>query len=102
MQASASPPSLEIREDGTRGTHIMGINHREINCYDDVVALIEFGTKNRHVGATRMNEQSSRSHSVLSTFIESKSFENGICSVKSSTFHIIDLAGSERTKDTHA
>ena len=65
---------------------------------------MEKGTKNRHVGATKMNSESSRSHSVLSTTIECsvKSSITGVTSTRTSTFNIIDLAGSERTKDTHA
>ena len=46
-----------------------------------------------------MNRQSSRSHSVLTTIIESKSRSaTGVWNVKQSRFHIIDLAGSERQK----
>jgi kinesin family protein 15 len=65
---------------------------------------MEKGAKNRHVGATNMNSESSRSHSVLSTTIECsiKSNFSGVTSTRTSTFNIIDLAGSERTKDTHA
>lgn len=51
-----------------------------------------------------MNSESSRSHSVLSTVIECsiKSAASGAVSMRTSSFNIIDLAGSERTKDTHA
>ena len=69
------------------------------NC-DDVIEIIKEGTKNRHTGATLMNEQSSRSHSVLTTFIESRLVKNEFFVSKHSTFHIIDLAGSEKTKHT--
>jgi hypothetical protein len=49
-----------------------------------------------------MNETSSRSHSVLSLFIESKTIGDGMLTNKLSTFHIIDLAGSEKNKQTMA
>ena len=49
-----------------------------------------------------MNDFSSRSHSVLSVFIESKSIGDGMLTHKQSTFHIIDLAGSEKNKQTMA
>jgi len=50
-----------------------------------------------------MNSQSSRSHSVLSTYIENRSTSrDGLIITKTSTFHIVDLAGSERTKLTQA
>jgi kinesin family member 15 len=50
-----------------------------------------------------MNEKSSRSHSVLTTIIESKTMNvSGVWQMKSARFHIIDLAGSERAKHTNA
>lgn len=62
--------------------------------------MIERGSWNRYVGATNMNLESSRSHSVLSASIESKTMNAGLWNVKVSRFHIIDLAGSERQKQT--
>jgi Kinesin motor domain len=58
------------------------------------------GAKNRHVGSHAMNKESSRSHSVLTTIIETKSMKEGggVWNIKTSRFHIIDLAGSERSK----
>jgi hypothetical protein len=51
-----------------------------------------------------MNKESSRSHSVLTTIIETKSMKEGggVWNIKTSRFHIIDLAGSERSKQTNA
>lgn len=61
--------------------------------------LIQMGAKNRHVGSHALNKESSRSHSVLTTIIESKSMKKGgVWNIKTSRFHIIDLAGSERSK----
>ena len=65
--------------------------------------LIARGARNRHVGSTQMNKESSRSHSVLTTLIESKTMTaSGVWQMKSSQFHVIDLAGSERSKHTQA
>jgi hypothetical protein len=63
-----------------------------------MIDLIIRGTKNRHTGSTSMNKESSRSHSVLTTIIETKSMKDdgGVWNIKTSRFHIIDLAGSER------
>ena len=59
--------------------------------------IIIRGARNRHIGCTSMNKESSRSHSVLTTIIETKSMdEAGVWNMKTSRFHIIDLAGSER------
>ena len=68
-----------------------------------MISLIIKGAKNRHVGETSMNRESSRSHSVLTTYIESKSLsKTGVWNIRCSRFHIIDLAGSERSKNTNA
>ena len=63
-----------------------------------MMELIAKGSRNRHVGSTSMNKESSRSHSVLTTIIETKSMKEGggVWNIKTSRFHIIDLAGSER------
>jgi len=38
---------------------------------DDLLDVFNEGTVNRHVGATDMNEQSSRSHSLFTITVES-------------------------------
>jgi len=89
--------NLGIREDINRGVYVEGLQEELVFCYSDMITVINRGSKNRHVGATLMNRVSSRSHSVLTTIIESKSrSETGVWNVKQSRFHIIDLAGSER------
>jgi hypothetical protein len=91
--------NLNIREDINKGVYVEGLQEEAVGCPQDMMQLISKGSKNRHVGATSMNRQSSRSHSVLTTIIESKSRSaTGVWNVKQSRFHIIDLAGSERQK----
>ena len=59
------------------------------------------GIANRHVGFTAMNAASSRSHSVLTLSLESRSTSaDGLTHVKYSRLNLIDLAGSERQKTT--
>ena len=62
--------------------------------------LLNKGSKSRHVGSTFYNETSSRSHSVFTIQIESKYSSNGVINVKNRQFNFIDLAGSERTKQS--
>ena len=55
------------------------------------------GLRNRHVSATILNEESSRSHSIFTVEIESKIKEKeGLELVNSSKINFVDLAGSER------
>lgn len=61
------------------------------------------GTLNRHVGATNMNEHSSRSHSVFTITVESSEVDDkGEVHVKVGKLNIVDLAGSERQSKTGA
>lgn len=82
---------------------VEGIEERPVESYMEVLKLIKQGLRNRHIGFTAANRLSSRSHSVLSATIESKSFSvEGIQNNKTSRFNIIDLAGSERQTNTDA
>jgi chromosome segregation ATPase len=59
------------------------------------------GLLNRHVGVTRMNAESSRSHSVFTIKIKSRQSDStGVVHKKTSYLHLIDLAGSERQQST--
>ncbi len=64
-------------------------------------ARMKLGTRNRRVGETAMNRESSRSHSVFTVIIEAEEIKEGITIKKYSRFNLIDLAGSERQKSTH-
>ena len=82
--------------------YIEGLTEEGVSSAQDMMDLISRGARNRHVGSTSMNKESSRSHSVLTTLIDSKSMEEGgVWNIKTSRFHIIDLAGSERQKFTN-
>ncbi|CAA7392013.1 unnamed protein product [Spirodela intermedia] len=66
----------------------------------DVLGLMQLGLANRAVGATALNERSSRSHSVLSVHVRGLDMETG-ASLRG-TLHLVDLAGSERVDRSEA
>ncbi|XP_077218072.1 P-loop nucleoside triphosphate hydrolases superfamily protein with CH (Calponin Homology) domain-containing protein [Tasmannia lanceolata] len=66
----------------------------------DVLELMQIGLMNRAVGATALNERSSRSHSVLTVHVRGSDLENG-ASLRGS-LHLVDLAGSERVDRSEA
>ncbi|KAF7819873.1 Kinesin-like protein [Senna tora] len=66
----------------------------------DVLMLMEIGLKNRAIGATAMNERSSRSHSVVSIHVRGKDLQCG--STLHGNLHLVDLAGSERVDRSEA
>lgn len=65
---------------------------------DDVLALLVRGAEYRHIAATKINSESSRSHCIFTCCIESRTLDEGGCTVRSSQLHLVDLAGSERQK----
>merc|ERR1712165_468707 len=65
--------------------------------------LMTVGNKNRSVGSTDMNEQSSRSHAIFTVTIEcSEKGPDGKQHVRVGKLHLVDLAGSERQSKTGA
>ncbi|KDP25433.1 hypothetical protein JCGZ_20589 [Jatropha curcas] len=60
----------------------------------DVLELMNIGLMNRAIGATALNERSSRSHSVLTVHVRGTDLDTG--ALLRGNLHLIDLAGSER------
>ncbi|KAL4451341.1 hypothetical protein ABPG77_009413 [Micractinium sp. CCAP 211/92] len=90
---------LAIRDgDAHRGVFVEHLSeHVAVNA-DDVMRLIQKGSANRHTAATRMNERSSRSHSVFTAVVEAheRQPDSGVTNVRFAKLNLIDLAGSER------
>ncbi|KAK4842898.1 hypothetical protein QYF36_001445 [Acer negundo] len=66
----------------------------------DVLELMNIGLMNRAVGATALNERSSRSHSVLTVHVRGTELKSG--AVFRGSLHLVDLAGSERVDRSEA
>jgi len=93
---------LHLREDLKHGVYVEGLTEEIVDNSAGLSEIVGRGISARHTGATSMNQESSRSHSVLLLTIESKTVNEGVVNIKSARFHIIDLAGSERQKSTDA
>ena len=84
----------------------INIDQREVIAKSEQEILVHFdlGNKNKRMGETGMNEQSSRSHTIFRITIESR--EQGKNSEESavqiSNLNLVDLAGSERASQTKA
>ena len=89
---------LDIREDPKKGTFVKDLTYITLKDADDIQRCLDKGNKNRHVGATSMNDQSSRSHSLFTVYLETE--ENG--KIRSGKLNLVDLAGSERVGKTNA
>mmetsp|Transcript_447 Transcript_447/g.1069 ORF Transcript_447/g.1069 Transcript_447/m.1069 type:complete len:893 (+) Transcript_447:493-3171(+) len=84
---------LEVKA-GPHGMHVPGLTMVTVNDHSQVLKLMKLGKKNRSVACTDMNSHSSRSHSMLSTYIFARNTITG--EEARGKLHLIDLAGSER------
>jgi hypothetical protein len=90
--------------DKDTGVYVKDLSTFVVKTPDDLMKVYNDGNVNRHVGATAMNEHSSRSHSVFTITVESQQFDedSGEVKVKVGKLNIVDLAGSERQSKTGA
>ncbi|XP_047956466.1 kinesin-like protein KIN-12B [Salvia hispanica] len=99
-----SQKNLQIREDAKTGVYVENLREECVSSMKDVSQLLIKGLSNRRTGATSVNAESSRSHSVFTCLVESrgKSAADGLTRLQMSRINFVDLAGSERQKQTGA
>lgn len=92
--------NLNVRESRERGVWVAGA--KEVCCAsaDEMMAVMRLGGANRVISSTRMNSDSSRSHSVFIITIEQRNSATG--ATKSGKLFLVDLAGSEKVGKTQA
>ncbi|XP_027454308.1 centromere-associated protein E isoform X1 [Zalophus californianus] len=96
---------LVIREDFSRNVYVADLTEEVVYTSEMALKWITKGEKNRHYGITKMNQRSSRSHTIFRMILESREKgEPSNCegSVKVSHLNLVDLAGSERAAQTGA
>ncbi|XP_057430385.1 kinesin-like protein KIN-12B isoform X2 [Lotus japonicus] len=107
--------NLQIREDVKSGVYVENLTEEQVSTMKDVTQLLIKGLSNRRIGATSINSESSRSHTVFTCVVESQykvlasdgmeivsSTADGMSRFKTSRINLVDLAGSERQKLTGA
>ena len=89
--------SLKIKEDPDRGIYVQDLTQVICKTVPDLQRLLDAGCKNRKVGETAMNKDSSRSHSIFTIYIETSEVgPTGETTFKVGKMNLVDLAGSER------
>ena len=88
-------PGLKLKWNQNDVFTVENLYTFECKSVDDVMALYQFGIKNKVVASHNMNNSSSRSHSMLSLTVEQVDVSN-IDNVVVSKLQLVDLAGSER------
>lgn len=94
--------SLNIREDPDKGFYIQGVNEKTVKTIDDLFKYQKYGKERRVTRQTNMNDESSRSHSILTLNIETLTMIEGGQHVRKARLNLVDLAGSERVAKTGA
>jgi len=96
---------LKVRQDPKKGRFFVpDLSSRPVGSFEEIDAMMEMGTNNRTVAATKMNATSSRAHTVM-TMIYEQVITDPVAKTKvtrQSEINLIDLAGSERAESTGA
>ena len=95
---------IQLRDLGS-SIILDGLRKLIITSPEEALRFIIQGNRLRHTASTLMNNESSRSHAVISIYIEKTISQkinntNNRAKIQKSVFHIIDLAGSERQNKT--
>ncbi|NXY29479.1 KI20A protein, partial [Pomatorhinus ruficollis] len=92
---------LRICEDQGGNFYIKDLKWINVQSTEEACRLLKIGNKNRSFACTRMNEQSSRSHSIFSIRLLKLTDEHQPRVLGVSELSFCDLAGSERCNKTH-
>ncbi|NXE92280.1 KI20A protein, partial [Menura novaehollandiae] len=92
---------LRICEDQGGNSYIKDLKWINVQSTEEACRILKIGNKNRSFACTRMNEQSSRSHSIFSIRLLKLTDEHHPRVLGVSELSFCDLAGSERCNKTH-
>ena len=89
---------LNVREDTRKGVYVENLIEEAVTCAEAASSILSQGYRNRHVGETAMNRDSSRSHAVFTLVIEATEdvHEEGLTRCRIARFNLVDLAGERK------
>ncbi|KAK2507333.1 hypothetical protein MC885_005982 [Smutsia gigantea] len=94
---------LELKEHPEKGVYVKGLLMHTVHSVAQCKHIMDMGWRNRSVGYTLMNKDSSRSHSIFTISIEICAVdERGKDHLRAGKLNLVDLAGSERQSKTGA
>ncbi|KAM6982926.1 kinesin-like protein KIF3B isoform 2-T2 [Tautogolabrus adspersus] len=94
---------LELRERPDTGVYVKDLSSFVTKSVREIENVMNLGNQNRSVGATNMNEHSSRSHAIFVITVEcSELGVDGENHIRVGKLNLVDLAGSERQTKTGA
>lgn len=100
--SNSSSTTVTISSSGVAGgaVYLPGAVSLPVDRAEDVTKIMRMGQRHRTVAATKANQASSRSHSLLLVSVHTKDAATGI--ITTGRLILVDLAGSERLGKTGA
>ncbi|KAM8823486.1 kinesin-like protein KIF9 isoform 6-T6 [Spinachia spinachia] len=95
-----SPRGMVVTEEPGRGVFIRGLSLHPVHSEEEALNLLFEGGLNQMIGSHALNRNSSRSHSIFTLYIESRSRTLCDANYVTSKLNLVDLAGSERVGKT--
>lgn len=106
-----------VREHPTKGPYVENLNEYQIENYGDFLSYLTRGNSHRSTASTSMNDNSSRSHAIITLSLKQTKFTQGDSETDGgmdadnmyigdaeeemiSNIKLVDLAGSERLAKT--
>ena len=71
------PEKLELHEASEKGVFVKGLKWLIVKSIPEMEQAMNVGTSNRKTASTKMNSESSRSHSIFTIYIETGTKVNG-------------------------
>ena len=98
-------PGPKIFEDARGGVFIQGLEETYVRNAHEAIEQLRKGSHRRQIAATKFNDHSSRSHSVFTVTVHTKTKETGVHGstggvagedyIRTGKLNLVDLAGSE-------
>ncbi|KAG2391785.1 hypothetical protein C9374_013270 [Naegleria lovaniensis] len=96
-----SKQNLAVKEDTSEKTfYVEDLSELYVSSEEEVLRLMKIGCKNKKISSTKMNRDSSRSHTIFSVTVTQHDTKKG--QKISSKLYLVDLAGSEKVCKTEA
>lgn len=98
------PHYLKIRESPTEGPYIKDLTDAPVKSISEIMRYMKMGDLSRTTASTKMNDTSSRSHSVFTIMLKQihHDMDTDETTERTARIRLVDLAGSERAKATEA
>lgn len=103
-RGSSNAENLAVRFDTSKASFfVSGLSYGKCPSEEELLKLYMKALRNRSVAAHDLNRDSSRSHAILTVYVDSMvQEEGGQISTRHGKISFVDLAGSERLKASHS